>query len=152
VNVYGAELDPVSSETIERLNMHSVVISHGRIESDPQSGETGRERIMGLMRSSDVLLGLHGIYEWCAEYIPSKLYDYYWTNRPIFAVTNRNSQLDEILKARNAYVSHALDVISIVDAIRLIWTDWQAKNLRVMPFYPISPKSAVDKILARVFS
>ena len=105
---------------------------------------------MKLMRASDVLLGLHGNYEWCAEYIPSKLYDYYWTNRPIFAVTNRNAQLDQILTARNAYLSHTLDIPSIVEAIRLIWADWQIKSLRTMPFEPISPKAAVQQILQRV--
>jgi hypothetical protein len=130
--------------------MQSVVIAHGRIENDNITGETGRERIMKLMRTSDVLLGLHGNYEWCAEYIPSKLYDYYWTNRPILAVTNRNEQLDQILSDRNAYLSHTLDVSSIVGAIRIIWQDWQSKALRVMPFDPITPESAVNKILERV--
>ncbi len=150
VRVYGAGLDAVSKETVDRLKMQSVVVAHGRIENDPQTGETGRERIMKLMRASDVLLGLHGNYEWCAEYIPSKLYDYYWTNRPIFAVTNRNAQLDQILTARNAYLSHTLDIPSIVEAIRLIWADWQTKSLRTMPFEPISPEAAVQQILQRV--
>ncbi len=150
VQVYGAGLDAVSKETIDRLKMQSVVMAHGRIENDPITGETGRERIMKLMRASDVLLGLHGNYEWCAEYIPSKLYDYYWTNRPILAVTNRNTQLDQILTARNAYLSHTLDIPSIVEAIRLIWADWQVKSLRTMPFDPISPEAAVQQILQRV--
>jgi len=150
VQVYGAGLDAVSKETIDRLKMQSVVVAHGRIENDPVTGETGRERIMKLMRASDVLLGLHGNYEWCAEYIPSKLYDYYWTNRPILAVTNRNAQLDQILTARNAYLSHTLDIPSIIEAIRLIWADWQIKSLRTMPFEPISPEAAVQQILQRV--
>ncbi len=150
VQVYGAGLDAVSKETIDRLKMQSVVMAHGRIENDPVTGETGRERIMKLMRASDVLLGLHGNYEWCAEYIPSKLYDYYWTNRPILAVTNRNAQLDQILTARNAYLSHTLDIPSIIEAIRLIWADWQIKSLRTMPFEPISPEAAVQHILQRV--
>jgi glycosyltransferase involved in cell wall biosynthesis len=150
VQVYGAGLDAVSKETINRLKMQSVVMAHGRIENDPVTGETGRERIMKLMRASDVLLGLHGNYEWCAEYIPSKLYDYYWTNRPILAVTNRNAQLDQILTAKNAYLSHTLDITSIVEAIRLIWADWQTQSLRTMPFEPITPEAAVRQILQRV--
>ncbi len=150
VQVYGAGLDKVSREAVERCGMQSVVIVHGRIENDSQTGETGRQRIMKLMRSSDVLLGLHGNGEWCSEYIPSKLYDYYWTNRPILAVTNRNTQLDEILIARNAYLSHTLDIPSIVAAIRLIWGHWQMKSLRTMPFHPISPEVAVQEIMQRV--
>lgn len=150
VQVYGAGLDAVSKETIERLAMQATVVAHGRIENDPETNESGRERIMKLMRTSDVLLGLHGNYEWCAEYIPSKLYDYYWTNRPILAVTNRNEQLDRILYERNAYLSHTLDITTIVEAIKLIWQDWQSQSLRVMPFDPITPESAVKKILERV--
>jgi hypothetical protein len=148
--VYGAGLDPVSFQTIEYLEMQKVVITHGRIENDHLTGETGRERIMKLMRTSDVLLGLHGNDEWCAEYIPSKLYDYYWTNRPILAITNRNEQLDQILSRRNAYLSHTLDINSIVEAIKLIWRDWQSQSLRIMPFDPITPESAVNKILDRL--
>jgi hypothetical protein len=150
VQVYGASLDTVSKETIESLAMQPVVMAHGRIENNYVTGETGRERIMKLMRTSDVLLGLHGNSEWCAEYIPSKLYDYYWTNRPILAITNRNEQLDQILSSRNAYLSHTLDIKTIVEAIKLIWRDWQSQSLRAMPFDPITPESAVNKILDRV--
>jgi hypothetical protein len=102
---------------------------------------------MGLMRAADVLLGLHGDFEWCAEYFPSKFYDYYWTNRPIFAITNRNPQLDSILTERCAYLSHTSDRLSIYNSIELVWNDWNSKNLRVMPFRPISPKDAVEKII-----
>jgi hypothetical protein len=130
--------------------MQSIVIAHGRIEGDSQTGETGRERIMKLMRASDVLLALHGNYEWCAEYIPSKLYDYYWTNRPILAVTNRNPQLNQILASRNAYLSDTNNTSSIVEAIEKIWNDWQANSLRIMPFKPVSPENAVQEILDRI--
>lgn len=150
VQVYGAGLDSVSKKIIDQLLMKSVVVIHGRIENDPETGETGRQRIMKLMRTSDVLLGLHGNYEWCSEYIPSKLYDYYWTNRPILAITNRNLELDEILISRNAYLSHTLDIQSIVDAIRLIWMDWLKKSLRTMDYSPISSKDAVDKIFNKI--
>jgi len=150
VQVYGAGLDSVSLQTIEYLEMQNVVIAHGRIENDRNTGESGRERIMKLMRSSDILLCLHGDSEWCSEYIPSKLYDYFWTNRPIFAVTHHNLQLDQMLSAKNAYLSHTSDIVIIVDAIKLIWRDWQSQSLRVMPFDPITPESAVKKILERV--
>lgn len=150
IQVYGAGLDSVSKQTIERLAMQSEVIIHGRIEHDPITGETGRERIMKLMRSSDVLLALHGESEWCSEYIPSKLYDYYWTNRPIFAITHRNTQLDEILINRNAYLSHTSDTASIERMIENIWEDWNSKTLREMPFEPVTPETAVHHIFNKL--
>ena len=150
VQVYGAGLDNATKEAIPRLGMQDVVHSHGRIENDPKTGKSGRERIMELMRSADVLLALHGDYEACAEYIPSKLYDYYWSNRPLLAITNRNPQLDGILTERQAYLSHTFDQASIVQALHQIWDDWKLKNLRLQKYSPISPKDAVDQILEKL--
>lgn len=150
INVYGAGLDAASKRAIEKLQLQSIVQEHGRIENDYKTGESGRERIMKLMRASDVLLGLHGDSEWCSEYIPSKLYDYYWTNRPIFAITHHNPQLDRILVAKNAYLSHTSDISSIEIAIQNIWKDWNSKSLRSMPFDPVTPENAVNQILERL--
>lgn len=150
IQIYGANLDDTSRRAIKHLNMQSNVICHGRIENDVHTGELGRERIMRLMRSSDILLCLHGGFEWCSEYIPSKLYDYFWTNRPILAITNINPELDQILKARNSYLCHTFNIDSIVNSIAEIWHDWEVKSLRIIPFKPISPESSVDEILRRV--
>ncbi len=150
LNVYGAGLDEISKRAIQKLKMRSIVNLHGRIESDPNTGETGRERIMKIMRESDVLLGLHGKDEWCAEYIPSKLYDYFWTNRPVWGITNRNEELDQMLLARGGYLSHTQDAKSILNALRLIWNDWQKKSLKTALFQPVSPKDAVREILQKV--
>ena len=150
LQVYGAGLDSTSKETMERLALTHVVQAMGRIENDPVTGKSGRARIMEIMRQMDVLLLLHGNYEWCAEYIPSKSYDYYWTTRPIWGVTNRNPQLDAILEERGAYLSHNLDQESILIALRQLWVDWQGKQLHIPKFAPISPKDAVAKILERI--
>jgi hypothetical protein len=150
LQVYGAGLDSTSKETMERLALTHVVQAMGRIENDPVTGKSGRARIMEIMRQMDVLLLLHGNYEWCAEYIPSKSYDYYWTTRPIWGVTNRNQQLDAILEERGAYLSHTLDQESILIALRQLWVDWQGKQLHIPKFSPISPKDAVATILERI--
>lgn len=150
INIYGSALDGASKKAIEDLHLDESVFVYGRIEADPITGESGRERIMKLMRTSDILVGLHGNYEWCSEYIPSKLYDYFWTNRPILALTNRNLELDQLLAARGAYLSHTLENSSIVSAIRLIWDDWQKKSLRQVDFKPICPGDAVDQILKKI--
>ena len=149
LQVYGTPLDDSSRSSVDALNLHDVVVINGRVEGDPVTGKSGRERIMGLMRSADVLLGLHGDFEWCAEYFPSKFYDYYWTNRPIFAITNRNAQLDSILTERCAYLSHTYEKSSIYKSVEMVFDDWKAKNLRLMPFRPISPKDAVERIIDR---
>ncbi len=150
IHVYGAALDKVSRQTIQELHMEANVIAHGRIENDPVTGKSGRERIMEIMRGADVLLLLHGDYEWCAEYIPSKSYDYYWSKSAIWGITNRNPELDEILQARNCYLSHTLDSASILNALELLWADWNNKTLRPQVFLPITPKDAVNTILQKI--
>ena len=150
VQVYGGLLDSRSKLAIDRLGLQDRVMINGRVEGDPISGKTGRELIMGLMRKADVLLGIQGDFEWCAEYIPSKFYEYFWTNRPILAITNRNSYLDDDLMSRNHYVCHTLDETSILETLQDVWLDWVKKDLRKPIYRPISPHQSVEKILNRV--
>jgi hypothetical protein len=70
----------------------------GRIETDPITGMSGREQILQRMRTVDVLLLLHGVEPICAEYIPSKMYEYLWMQRPILALVYRNPQMSKILQ------------------------------------------------------
>ncbi len=152
IHVYGASLDELSKLAIKDLSLEHIVVLHGRIEFDPVTGKTGRERVMEIMRKSDILLGIQGDTPWCAEYIPSKFYEYFYTNRPIWGISHLNQQLDNLLGERNAYVSHASDQESIYSSLEVIWNDWLSKNLRVAPYLPITTESSVDIILNRVES
>ena len=147
LHVYGASLDRCSIEALHRFNRVDVVIMHGRIEYDKHLGQSGRALIFQKMRVADVLLLLHGDTAWCSEYYPSKLYDYYWTNRPIFALTHRNPNLDVTLKKRQAYVSSTLDQESILVALNQLWEDWQNKQLRQPIFEPIKVSDAVSQMV-----
>jgi glycosyltransferase involved in cell wall biosynthesis len=96
LHVYGGPLDPISAAAVASAR-HSTVRHFGRIEADPVTGKSGREQILQRMRSADVLLLLHGVEPICAEYIPSKMYEYLWMQRPIVALVHRNPQMAEIL-------------------------------------------------------
>jgi glycosyltransferase involved in cell wall biosynthesis len=150
IHVYGAGLDNNSQMTMSQLGFEDLLLSHGRLEHDPLSGMSGRQRVIQKMHEADVLLLLHGNYEWCAEYIPSKLYDYVWAQRPMLALTNRNQFLDELLMSYSAYIAKTLDINSIADQLEIIWLDWQKKQLREVPFKPVRVEEAVEKILMRV--
>ncbi|WP_342617703.1 glycosyltransferase [Rhodoferax sp. GW822-FHT02A01] len=96
LHVYGGPLDHISDAA--RQNAKYGFLRHfGRIETDPVTGKSGREQILQKMRSADVLLLLHGIEPICAEYIPSKMYEYLWMQRPILALVYCNVQLGAIL-------------------------------------------------------
>jgi glycosyltransferase involved in cell wall biosynthesis len=150
IHVYGAGLDNNSQMTMSQLGFKDLLLSHGRLEHDPLTGMSGRQRVIQKMHEADVLLLLHGNYEWCAEYIPSKLYDYVWAQRPILALTNRNQFLDELLMGYSAYIAKTLDIDSIAEQLEIIWLDWQKKQLREVPFKPVRVEEAVNQILERV--
>jgi hypothetical protein len=147
VHVYGAKVDYLTADAISQHGFADLVIEHGRIEKDPITDKSGRERIAERMQASDVLLLLHGDDEWCAEYIPSKMYEYFWMARPIWAITHRNPQMNTLLAERNAYISAADDAASIDQALERIWFDWQRKNLMQLAWKPIGVDQAAQTIL-----
>lgn len=98
LHVYGGPLDLVSSEKITSSPVSACIRHFGRVEADPISGLSGREKILRHMRAVDVLLLLHGEDPICEEYIPSKLYEYLWVQRPILATVHRNPQMADILR------------------------------------------------------
>jgi glycosyltransferase involved in cell wall biosynthesis len=100
LHVYGGPLDHVSSEKLDTSCVCHCVHHFGRIEADPLTGLSGREQILHRMRSVDVLLLLHGEDAICAEYIPSKLYEYLWMQRPILAVVHCNPQMAKLIRGQ----------------------------------------------------
>lgn len=95
----GGPLDAVSQAAIAQSPVRDLVRHLGRIEADLVTGLSGREQILRRMRSADVLLLLHGTEPICAEYIPSKLYEYLWMQRPILATVHGNPQMMQMLLA-----------------------------------------------------
>lgn len=147
VHAYGAPLDSASLQAIDEYGFQDVLLVHGRLEKDSLTGLSGRERVIAKMQKADVLILLHGTGEECAEYIPSKFYDYLWAHRPIWGITHRNPQLDQMLLERNAYLSISGDDASLAMTLEKIWLDWQQKNLNQVKGTPIGVNQAVKKII-----
>jgi hypothetical protein len=49
------------------------------------------------MQQHDYLLLIHGNDESCSEYIPSKVYEYWSSQRPVIGLVHDNEQLQRIL-------------------------------------------------------
>ena len=105
------------------------------------------EKLSHEMQSADVLILLHGNDEWCAEYIPSKFYEYLWTGRPIWGITHRNPQLNQLILDRGGYLSAEGNPGEIGLALESIWLDWQGRQLIEPRWMPIGVEQAVRKIL-----
>ena len=115
LHVYGGPLDSASAEKLADTQLPIAVknaVRHfGRIEHDPTTDLSGRDQILQRMRSADVLLLLHGQEPMCAEYIPSKLYEYLWMQRPVLATVYSNPQMVHMLR----YAGHTAIETSMQD-------------------------------------
>ncbi|QDL54292.1 glycosyltransferase family 4 protein [Rhodoferax aquaticus] len=123
----GGPLDAVSEAAISKSPVRNLVRHLGRIEADPASGLSGREQILRRMRSADVLLLLHGTEAICAEYIPSKLYEYLWMQRPILATVHGNPQMEVLLQKQGHVVVR--DSTGILDSLNRFFYSWQRQKL-----------------------
>ncbi len=82
LHLYGGSIDSVSARAIRDFPYPSMIGQFGRLETDPVTGESGREQVIKRMNAVDCLLLLHGTVPFCEEYIPSKTYEYLWTQTP----------------------------------------------------------------------
>lgn len=149
VDIYGADLDNFSKEYLEGKSLKSIVRLHGRIELDVNSGMSGRDQILRKMHESDVLLLMHGDTDWCAEYIPSKIYEYFYADRPVLAVTHLNQELDQMILDRGGYTAKTIDFNSIESAISQAYEDWVMSKKFKPIAKPIHVEECVKKILNR---
>lgn len=150
VDIYGSDLDDLSKEYLENNRLQELVKVHGRLEFDPNSGVSGRDQILRKMHESDVLLLMHGDTDWCSEYIPSKVYEYFYAHRPILAINHLNPELDEMIINRGGYVAQATSPSSIDCALEVAYQEWSTEKEFHALCEPISVDSCVARILKRV--
>jgi glycosyltransferase involved in cell wall biosynthesis len=133
LHVYGGPLDSVSALALEASTAGACVRHFGRIELDPVTGLTGREQILRRMRSADVLLLLHGEDSMCEEYIPSKMYEYLWMQRPVLAVVHRNTQMASLLTSLGHLVvsaDHYSDSHQLAEGLIALYEGWETIGLQ----------------------
>jgi glycosyltransferase involved in cell wall biosynthesis len=129
LEIYGSGADAVSQAAIAQFPAQQMIRQFGRLESDPQTGESGRERVLKRMNTVDGLLLLHGTEVFCEEYIPSKFYEYLWTQRPVLGLTWRNPQLDALLREAGPLAARADDVDAICAALVELFDRWTRDDL-----------------------
>lgn len=133
LQITGGPLDVLTQARLENSPVRAHVRHLGRIEADPVTGLSGRAQILRRMRAADVLLLIHGDEPICAEYIPSKLYEYLWMQRPILAQVHVNAQMVEILQTNGHTVLDPLNqteaVGLFVQALKHYHALWQAHAL-----------------------
>ena len=150
LHMYGGGIDARARQTADQLNLWDVIVCHGRLERDPVTGESGRTQVTRKMQRCDALLLLHGNDPSCAQYIPSKVYEYFWARRPILALTHLNSQLDELVGQFGGIIPTNMTPQGIADSLDVIWNKWKCKILEPSDAPPIGVDVAVATILKHI--
>jgi glycosyltransferase involved in cell wall biosynthesis len=149
VHIYGSNLDSLSHQIVNHEKIHENIYLHGRLEYDSKTKLSGREQVLLKMQSADFLLLTHGQIPDCAEYIPSKVYEYFWAKRPIFGITHRNPQLDSLILERNGYVAHTEKMQQIIKNIEHSINDWETNNIVTTNLTPIGVETATYFIIEK---
>jgi glycosyltransferase involved in cell wall biosynthesis len=129
LELYGGSIDPVSAQAIARFPFPQVVRNFGRLENDPLTGESGRDRVLKRMQTVDALLLLHGPDAHCGEYIPSKFYEYLWTQRPIIGLLAPNAHLERMFREEGHWALPADDASAVAACLEALVARWQADDL-----------------------
>ena len=128
INVYGGMADPVTRASFGQLPQ-GIIRYHGRLEHDPASGKSGRQRVLEAMRQSDVLVLMHGKGEICKLYLPSKIYEYLWALRPVLLFTPVPDHWGEILDERDHYIVDQHEESAGEAVLMDIIQDWRTGKL-----------------------
>ena len=152
LDVYGCELDAVSRKALNKYPLGEVLVEHGRLEYDPETGKSGRQQIMEAMKSMDVLVVLHGGEgSVCYEYIPSKLYEYLLTGRPVLGLVETGTELEGFLIENNHASVDKNDVSEVKNAIESYVDKWDTEGLDDnKAASPFTVEATVDKLMSAV--
>lgn len=151
LQVTGGPLDAVSADYLALSPVRDMVRHLGRIEADPLTGMSGREQILRRMRTADVLLLLHGSEPICAEYIPSKVYEYLWMQRPILATVHGNAQMAKLLREQGHSVVQTHEQIgteALASQVQQLLDCWRGAGLGDSGHHsPYTTRAATQKIV-----
>jgi hypothetical protein len=120
LHLYGSELDPHTRAAIQHSSIQQAIRQFGWLEHG---------QVLEKMRSVDVLLLQHGVEAMCREYIPSKLYEYLWMQRPILGLVYQNPQLEKLLQEQGHTAVAADDFQAQTQALSQLFTRWRTTGL-----------------------
>jgi glycosyltransferase involved in cell wall biosynthesis len=129
LHLYGGGIDAVSARALRVFPHPAMIEQFGRLETDSKTGESGRDQVIKRMNAADCLLLLHGTVPFCEEYIPSKMYEYLWTQRPILALVWHNPQMERMLRELGHWAVKSDDANSIASAIEEMHARWMRDDL-----------------------
>ena len=114
VDVYGS-FDGESERAMEHLGLTDLVVHHGTVS---------RQEALTAMQQTDCLLVIQNIIYFSCETIPSKVYEYLLTGRPIIGLVYKNQELETMLTEHGHQAVPADDVQAVAEAVEKILADF----------------------------
>ncbi len=148
IHCYGGAIDGPGQQAIREHRLETHFLNRGRLEWDPVTRLSGREQIQQRMHQVDGLLLLHGTTADCAEYIPSKFYDYLWAGRPVVGLVHVNSQLTRLITDHGGYAAEVDHREEVLEMLARVFRDWQEDRMQTPLLQPIDAGQAVTTILS----
>ncbi len=140
VNLYGS-FDSVSRRAMNLLQLEDTVICHGPVS---------REKALQAMQRADCLLLVQNIIYFSCETIPSKVYEYLLSRRPIIGLLHNNRELEEMLLQNGHYAIPGDEVEPVAGAIRKIlarFAQEQLENISLKKEWTTA--AAVDELIRK---
>jgi len=140
VDLYGTA-DRATIEDIRAFPYPGVIRNFGRIP---------RKDSLIAMKRSDVLLLIQNTDSISAETIPSKVYEYFLSSRPILGLVHNNSELRDMLNLLGHIPVVADDRLSVNRGITQMIQLWSHTRTNCIPQSPYNVESAVIKLIGLV--
>jgi hypothetical protein len=136
VHCYGA-LDRTAHEATA-FSIPGVLQLHERIS---------RKQATQIMTAMEILLLIQHVDSVSSETIPSKVYEYLQSGRPIFALTYRNPELAQMLSDLGHVTAEADDDEAIYCALHELARRWQQGTLQTPAPSPYTTIAAAEKLV-----
>ncbi|MCI5145708.1 MAG: glycosyltransferase, partial [Candidatus Electrothrix sp. AR3] len=108
VDIYGS-FDGGSEQEMRRLQLEDLVVCHGLVP---------RQQAIEAIQKTDCLLLIQNIIYFSCETIPSKVYEYLLSERPIIGLLHNNKELEAMLQENGHWAVPATDMQAVITAIR----------------------------------
>ena len=141
LDLYGSNKKNLNRQR-ERFRYKKTIRIHGKLR---------RKDVVDLMQTADVLLLIQNTDDVSFETIPSKVYEYLHTGRPILALLYRNPELQGILEEMGHIVVQADDIDGIIKGLETYRGGWEKDQLHgSAQESPFTVERAVDRLISLV--
>jgi glycosyltransferase involved in cell wall biosynthesis len=142
LDLYG-NCDRVSRKLIADGTYPEIASFHGKVP---------RDTALRVMMSTDCLLIIQSTEHFATETFPAKVYEYFFTGRPILALVHNNPEFEQALGCAKSFLAPADDVEKVADQVEKIVAAHLAGELvDIEPCYRWTSTQAVEqlRIIAR---